>query len=59
MTSDLTELLERSSAEAARATDATDPEAAARHQEQCLLLTSRAMATLIERRVAFPFARAA
>jgi len=56
---DLTELLERSSAEAVAAIAAADPETAARHQEECLRYTGRAMAALIERRVAFPFKRAA
>ena len=59
MTSDVAELLEQSSAEAARAVEAADPQEAAAHQERCLLYTSRAMAALIERRVAFPFQRAA
>lgn len=59
MTPDVTEWLEQSSIEASRAKEARDPEAAAAHQERCLLYTGRAMAALIERRVAFPFARAA
>ena len=59
MTPDVTELLEQSSIEASRSIEAADPEAAAAHQERCLLYTSRAMAALIERRVAFPFQRAA
>ena len=59
MTPDVADLLEQSSAEAVRSIQAVDPEAAAVHHEQCLLYTSRAMAALIERRVAFPFERAA
>lgn len=59
MTADVTQWLEQSSAEAIRSIQATDPEAAAAHQERCLLYTGRAMAALIERRVAFPFQHAA
>ncbi len=55
MTPDVTEWLEQSSAEAVQAIQATHPEEAAAHQERCLLYTGRAMAALIERRVAFPF----
>lgn len=59
MTPQLTEWLHQSSIEATRAIQATDPEQAAAHQERCLLFTGRAMAALIERRVAFPFPSAA
>ncbi|WP_174291758.1 hypothetical protein [Sphingomonas bacterium] len=59
MTPDVTEWLEQSSVEAIQAIQATDPEQAAAHQERCLLYTGRAMAALIERRVAFPFQHAA
>jgi len=59
MTAELATLLERSSAAAVASIEAADPEAAARHQEECVRLTSRAMAALIERRVAFPFRQAA
>lgn len=59
MTPDVTEWLNRSSMEAARLVETTDPEQVAAHQERCLLYTGRAMAALIERRVAFPFSRAA
>ena len=59
MTPDVTDLLERSSTEAVRAIQATDPAAAARHHEACLHYTGRAMAALIAGRVAFPFRRAA
>ncbi len=59
MIPDVTEWLQQSSIEATRAIETTDPEQAAAHQERCLLYTGRAMAALIERRVAFPFRRAA
>ena len=59
MTPDVTELLARSSNEAIRAIQAPDAAQAATHDEQCLLYTARAMRALIERRVAFPFERAA
>jgi hypothetical protein len=59
MTPDVTDLLNRSSTEAVRAIEATDPADAARHQELCLHYTGRAMAALIAGRVAFPFQRAA
>ena len=59
MTPDVTQWLKQSSIEATRSARATDPEAAAEHQERCLLYASRAMAAMIERRVAFPFDRAA
>jgi hypothetical protein len=59
MTTELATLLERSSAEAVASIAALDPAEAARHQEECARLTARAMAALIERRVAFPFQRAA
>ena len=59
MTPNVTEWLQQSSIEATRAIQATDPEQAAEHQERCLLYTGRVMAALIERRVAFPFQRAA
>ena len=58
-TTDVSDLLEQSSAEAMRSLRATDPREAAVHHEQCLLYTSRALAALIARRVAFPFERAA
>ena len=59
MTVNVTEWLQQSSIEATRAIQATDPEQAAAHQERCLMFTGRAMAALIERRVAFPFRTAA
>jgi hypothetical protein len=59
MTPDVTRWLEQSSIEATRAIQAADPQEAAAHQERCLLYTGRVMAALIERRVAFPFRRAA
>ena len=59
MTPDVTDWLQRSSIEATRLVEATDPQVAAEHRERCLLYAGRAMAALIERRVAFPFQHAA